>query len=301
MTVTIHPEVAEALAANTPVVALESTVYSLLGLPAPANQEALDQCVAAIRAHGCVPAITAIIDGVPTVGLTDDQIELVLTAEHKIAERDIGVAIAQKWAVGVTTVAASLAISACAGIEVFATGGIGGVHRDSHLTGDISGDLPALAEHRVITVCAGAKAFLDLPKTLEDLETRRVPVLGWQTNELPAFYTQTSGLQVPHRVDTADEVAATFRAHNDISSGGVLVAAPPPAATALDQSLVDDAITVALAEAASAGVHGAAVTPMILSRIAAATEGKSIPANIALVANNADVAAQIAVALATHN
>jgi len=301
MTITIHPEVAEALAANTPVVALESTVYSLLGLPAPANQEALDQCVTAIRAHGCVPAITAIIDGVPTVGLTDDQIELVLTAEHKIAERDIGVAIAQKWAVGVTTVAASLAISACAGIEVFATGGIGGVHRDSHLTGDISGDLPALAEHRVITVCAGAKAFLDLPKTLEDLETRRVPVLGWQTNELPAFYTQTSGLQVPHRVDTADEVAATFRAHNDISSGGVLVAAPPPAATALDQSLVDDAITVALAEAAAAGVHGAAVTPMILSRIGAATEGKSIPANIALVANNADVAAQIAVALAAHN
>ncbi len=301
MTITIHPEVAEALATNTPVVALESTVYSLLGLPAPANQEALDQCVAAIRAHGCVPAVTAIIDGVPTVGLTDAQIELVLTAEHKIAERDIGVAIAQKWAVGVTTVAASLAISARAGIEVFATGGIGGVHRDSHLTGDISGDLPALAEHRVITVCAGAKAFLDLPKTLEDLETRRVPVLGWRTNELPAFYTQTSGLQVPHRVDTADEVAATFRAHNELSSGGVLVTAPPPAATALDQSLVDDAITVALAEAAAAGVQGAAVTPMILGRIGAATEGKSIPANIALVANNADVAAQIAVALATHS
>lgn len=299
MSFTPHPEVADALATGRAVVALESTVYSLLGLPAPANREALDRCLHAIRDRGAVPAVTAIIDGVATVGLDDAQIERVLTAEQKVAERDLGVAIAQKWEVGVTTVAASLAISAQAGIEVFATGGIGGVHRDSHLTGDVSGDLAAIAEHRVITVCAGAKAFLDLAKTLEDLETRRVPVIGWQTDELPAFYTRTSGLSVPHRADSAAEVAHAFRAHNELSSGGVLVCAPPPADTALDRSVVDTAIAAALADAKAEGVRGAAVTPLVLSRIGAATQGSSVPANVALVANNAAVAADLAVALAT--
>ncbi len=296
MTVHIHPEVAAALADGRPVVALESTVYSLLGLPAPANREAFDRCIEAIRSGGATPAVTAIVDGVATVGLDENGVTRVLGADQKVAERDLGVAVARRWPVGVTTVAASLAIAARAGIHVFATGGIGGVHRDAHLTGDVSGDLAAIAEHPVITVCAGAKAFLDLARTLEDLETRRVPVLGWRTDELPAFYTRTSGLRLPHRVDTASDVVAVFRAHNELSSGGVLVCAPPPEATALPRHEVDEAISAALAEAEASGVRGAGVTPLVLGRIGAATEGRSIPANVALVANNAAVAAEIAVA-----
>ena len=194
---------------------------------------------------------------------------------------------------------ASVALASAAGISVFATGGIGGVHRDDHLTGDVSADLGAIARHPVITVCAGAKAFLDLAKTLELLDTLGVPVLGFGTDEFPAFYTPHSGLPVPHRVDDADTVADVFRARSELRlPGGVLVAVPIPAAAALPRQLVDDAIAVALDDAGRDGVRGGALTPFVLGRLAAATAGRSIPANLALAEHNALVAGDIAVALA---
>lgn len=296
----VSGEVREALDDDRPIVALESTVYSRLGLPDPANREALERCMAAIRGRDAVAAITAVVDGVACIGLEPPEIERVLAADRKIAERDLGVAIASDWPVGATTVSASLALAAAAGISVFATGGIGGVHRGAEHSGDVSADLPALALHRVVTVCAGAKAFLDLGRTLEDLETRSVPVLGWDTDELPAFYTPTSGLRVPHRVSSAAEVADIHRSRRALgATGGELVCVPPPANDALDHRVVIDAIERALDDAGTAGVRGAAVTPLVLERIAAATAGGAVRANVALVANNAAVAADIAVALAT--
>lgn len=296
--VQLGAEVAEALAAGGPVVALESTVYSRLGLPSPANHEALSRSSAAIRDAGATPAVTAVIDGVPCVGVDDAAVERILAAEQKVSERDLPVAIAQRWPVGVTTVAASLALADAAGVAVFATGGIGGVHRDVAHSGDVSGDLPSLGDHPVICVSAGAKSFLDLGRTLEDLETRRVPVLGWRTDELPGFTTVTTGLRLPHRVETAAEVAATYAAARSLSNRGMLVCVPPPADTALDRATVDDAIAAALADADAEGVTGGAVTPLVLARIAAATGGASVIANVDLVVNNAAVAADIAVAIA---
>jgi pseudouridine-5'-phosphate glycosidase len=198
--------------------------------------------------------------------------------------------------VGVTTVSATVALAHRAGVEVFATGGIGGVHRGSESSGDVSADLDAIASHPVVTVCAGAKAFLDLPKTLELLETIGVPVLGWQHDWFPAFYTRTSGLRVAHRVETAAEVAKTLRFASR-SGRGVLLTAPIPEADELDPAAIDRAIAEALDAAAGAGVAGPGVTPFVLERIARATAGGSIPANLALAENNARVAAQVAVAL----
>ncbi|WP_040493725.1 pseudouridine-5'-phosphate glycosidase [Ilumatobacter nonamiensis] len=290
-------EVRDALESGGPIVAMESTIYSNLGLPAPANGEALDRCIAAIRGRGAVPAVTAVLDGQVRVGLDPAEHPLILGDARKAAERDVPVAVAQRWDFGATTVSASVAISAAAGISVFATGGLGGVHRGAEVTADVSADLDALASHRVVSVSAGAKAFLDLPRTLEYLETAGVPVLGWQHDWFPAFYTRSSGLPVPHRVETADEVARTF-ANLTRPSSGLLVTVPIPEADELDADELDQVLEDALAECAANGIVGAAVTPFVLERIGQATDGRSVPANLALAENNAGVAADIAVAIA---
>lgn len=290
----ISPEVATALATGRPVVALESTIFSELGLPAPANAEALSRCQAAIRAGGAVPAVTVVIDGVARIGLEADEEPRILGPARKVAERDLGVAVAQRWPIGATTVSASLALAAAAGIEVFATGGIGGVHRGASVTGDISADLDALATHPVITVCAGAKSFLDLPRTLEYLEMAGVAVLGYQHRWFPAFYARSSGLEVPHQAGDAVEVAAIFRARSREDSG-VLVTVPIPPDDELSD--LDAVLEAAIADAERAGITGAGITPFVLEAISAATEGRSVPANLALAENNAAVAAAVATAL----
>ena len=292
----VSTEVFEAIAAGRPVVALESTIFSHLGLPSPHNAEALRRCTTVLREAGVVPAITAVLDGVVRLGLRDDEHERILGPARKMAERDVAVAVAQRWDVGATTVSASVAIAASGGVDVFATGGIGGVHRGAEITHDVSADLDALASHPVITVCAGAKAFLDLPRTLEYLETYGVPVLGWKHDWFPAFYTRTSGLPVPHRVDSAGEVAAIF-SHRSRERTGLLVTAPIPEADQLDQSTLDAVVSAALDECSRADISGAAITPFVLGRIAEATAGRSVPANLSLAENNARVAAEIATAL----
>ena len=295
----LSPAVAEALASGRPVVALESTIFSNLGLPSPANAEALDRCVKAIEATGAVPAITAVLDGRARIGLDPTEHGRILGTARKAAERDLAVAVAQGWEFGATTVSASVALAAAGGIAVFATGGIGGVHRGVDATGDVSADLDAIAAHPVVTVCAGAKAFLDLPRTLEHLETAGVPVLGWRHDWFPAFYSRSSGLPVPHRVESAAEVAAVL-ANRSRASTGVLLTVPIPEAEALAEEDLAEALDQALADAAADGITGAGVTPFVLARIAAATGGRSVPANLALAENNAAVAAEVAVAIATR-
>lgn len=294
----IHDEVADALATGQPVVAMESTIFSHLGLPSPANSDGLDRCIASIRDRGAVPALTVILDGVAHVGLDPDQHPRVLGPARKVAARDLGIAIAQRWEVGATTVSASLALAARAGVAVFTTGGIGGVHRDAPTSGDISADLDALHSYPLVTVCAGAKAFLDLPRTLEHLEMVGVPVLGWRSDELPAFTATTSGLPVPHRVESADEVAAAFLATRALDQDhGLLVTVPLGPDQALSGELLDAATNDALAEAQQQGLSGPAVTPFVLERIAEVTSGASVPANLALAEQNAAVAAEIAGAI----
>jgi pseudouridine-5'-phosphate glycosidase len=289
--------VSAALAAGRPVVALESTIFSRLGLPAPANGDALRRCLAAVREGGAEPAVTAILDGKARVGLEPGEEERVLAGSRKVAERDIAVAVAQGLETGVTTVSASVALAHAAGIQVFATGGIGGVHRGAELTGDISADLDALANHPVITVCAGAKAFLDLARTLEYLETAGVPVLGWQHDWFPAFYLRSSGLPIPHRVETA-RVAANVLRCRIRERTGVLLTVPIPPADELDPQTLNAALDVALAACEADHITGAAVTPFVLARIEQQTSGASIPANLALAENNARVAAAVAAVLA---
>ena len=291
--------VSAALAAGRPVVALESTIFSQLGLPAPANRDALRRCLAAVREGGAEPAVTAILDGKARVGLEPGEEERVLGGSTKIAERDIAVAVAQGLETGVTTVSASVALAHAVGIQVFATGGIGGVHRGAELTGDISADLDALANHPVITVCAGAKAFLDLARTLEYLETAGVPVLGWQHDWFPAFYLRSSGLPVPHRVETARVAADVLRCRMRERTG-VLLTVPIPPADELDPQTLNAALDGALAACAAEHITGAAVTPFVLARIEQQTSGASVPANLALAENNARVAAAVAAALAVQ-
>jgi pseudouridine-5'-phosphate glycosidase len=293
---TISSEVQQALADNRPVVGLESTIYSPLGLPSPANQEALARCTAAIRSQGAVPAITAILDGRARVGLEADEHERILGPARKTAERDIAFAVAAGWEVGATTVSASLALCATAGISVFATGGIGGVHLGSEVSGDISSDLGAIARYPVVTVSAGAKAFLDIPKTVEYLETRSVPVLGYQTDDFPMFYARASGVTVPARVESPGEVAAIVAQRIEWGQGGVLVGVPIPELDAIPAEEIRGAIATALVRAGD--IRGAAVTPFVLEQIAEITAGRSIPANLALAENNASVAAAVAVAFA---
>jgi pseudouridine-5'-phosphate glycosidase len=290
-------EVAEALASGAAVVALESTIFSNLGLPSPANSEALDRCLHAIRRGGAVPAITAVLDGEVRLGLETSEHGRILGPARKAAERDIAVAVAQAWEFGATTVSASVAIAAAGGVRVFATGGLGGVHRAAELTGDVSADLDSLAQHSIVAVSAGAKAFLDLPRTLEYLETAGVPVLGWRHDWFPAFYTRSSGLPVPHRVESAEEVARIAKSLTRADSG-LLLAVPIPEADELDAAELDAVLKAALAECDASGITGAAVTPYVLGRIGAATKGRSVPANLSLAENNAVVAAEVAVAIA---
>ena len=295
----VGDEVAEALALGRPVVALESTILSNLGLPTPHNRECFDRCDAVIRSAGAVPAVTAILDGCATVGLTIDEVERVLSADNKVSARDVAVAVGLGWEVGVTTVAASCMLAARAGVAVFATGGIGGVHRGAELSGDVSADLGAIARYPVVTVTAGAKAFLDLPRTVEWFDTLGVPVLGFGTDNFPAFYSRSSGVSVPHRVESAADVAAIVGVMRRAGErGGVVVANPIPAVAEIPAAEIDPVIVDALDAASAAGVTGAGVTPYVLEAIGAATEGRSIPANLALAEHNAAVGAEIARALA---
>jgi pseudouridylate synthase len=287
----VNTEVADALAAGRPVVALESTIFSPLGLPAPANREALDRCLAAVRAGGAVPALTAVLDGVARVGLEPDQHARILTGGVKLAERDLAVASAHGTAVGVTTVSASLALAAAAGVHVFATGGIGGVHRGAEVTGDVSADLGAIARYPVVTVSAGAKAFLDVARTLEYLETASVPVLGWRTDEFPMFWCRSSGLPVPHRVEDAATVARVARAQGALgSTRGVLLSVPVPEPAAIPREEIEAAIATVAPDRGT----GASVTPRALTAIAEATRGRTVRANLALAEHNASVAAAVA-------
>ncbi len=300
-TIHISDEVTDALGDGRAVVALESTIFSSLGLPAPHNEDALRRCDAAVRARGAVPAMVAVLDGVARIGLdgTDGtDVGRVLAGTHKLAERDLPWAVGTGLAVGVTTVSATVALAAGAGIAVFATGGIGGVHRGAEHSFDVSSDLTALARHPVTTVCAGAKGFLDLPKTLEYLETLGVPVLGLATDEFPAFWCRTSGLRVPHRVEGPGAIAQIVRAARALGAvNGILVVNPCPEDAALARDTIEPAIEDALAAAASSGITGGAVTPFVLSHLADATGGRTLPANLALAEHNASVAARIAVAL----
>jgi len=294
----IGDEVRVALAEHRPVVALESTIFSGLGLPSPANATCLDDCLGVVRREGAVPALTAVIDGRAVVGVDAAAHERVLNGTVKVAARDLGVAVASGVDVGVTTVSASVTRAAAAGISVFATGGIGGVHRGAAETGDISHALTALARHPVVTVSAGAKAFLDLPRTVEELETLGVPVLGFGTDVFPAFYTRDSGVALTCRVDSPFDVAVAFAAARRLGHpGGILVANPIPEEAELDGARIDSALDAALREVDAEGLRGPAVTPLVLAALADATDGESIPANLALAANNAAVAARIAAAL----
>jgi pseudouridine-5'-phosphate glycosidase len=295
-TVTCSEEVEDARSTGTAIVALESTVYSNLGLPSPDNERALIRCLDAIRDAGAVPAVTAVLDGQLRAGLEEVEYDRILGPAKKAAERDLPVAIGQGWDVGATTVSASLEIAQLAGIDLFATGGVGGVHRGVEMTGDISADLAAIARHRVITVSAGAKSFLDLPRTLEVLETLGATVVGWETDVLPAFTARSTTCPIPYRIDDLDELVSIARAQLGFGRG-MLVTNPVPIEDALDQNLHDTALTTALADAKAKGVVGAAITPFVLDRIAEASGGASIPANISLLVNNTTLAARIAGAL----
>jgi pseudouridine-5'-phosphate glycosidase len=298
MTIKISTEVSGTLASGGAVVALESTIFSHLGLPSPSNHTALTQCIAAIREAGGVPAITAVLAGVARVGLDESEHERILGPARKVGEREVALAVGQRWPVGATTVSASLLLAARAGIGVFATGGIGGVHRDVHLHGDVSADLGALASHPVVTVCAGAKSFLDLPRTLEHLEMLGVPVLGLACDEFPAFTVHSSGLPIPARVDTVNELASIVRAHREMGrQGGILTCVPVPLEDSLDKSMIDAVIDDALRAANKAKIEGPKVTPFVLGAIAEATKGTSVVANLSLARNNARVAAELAVQL----
>ena len=299
--VRISPGIASAVAAGQAVVALESTVFSRLGLPGPAGAEARKRVYDAVVGGGAIPALTVVLDGVARVGVNDRELPRVLAADRKVGERDLAVAVAQRWPAAATTVSASLALAAAAGIEVFATGGIGGVHRDWAQTGDESADLAALARHPVVTVCAGAKSFLDLPRTLERLETLGVPVIGFGTDGggFPAFWSRRSGLPVPHEVNTAHDAAEVVLAARALGyGGGLLVVTPVPGGDEVPFEELAPIIDAALADATRAGIRGGAVTPFVIERIAGATGGRTVAANLALVEHNAAVATAIAGALA---
>ena len=288
--------VREAIDARRPVVALESTVIAH-GLPRPANLETARALEREIRDAGAVPATICLADGMAIVGANDALLERLATEDtvRKVSTRDLAPVLATEG-LGATTVATTIEIAASAGIEVFATGGIGGVHRGAERTLDVSADLRALAEHPVCVVCAGAKLVLDLPKTLELLETLGVPVLGYGTAELPAFYVRSSGIPVPHRADDPQTAARIARIQLDRGKG-ILITVPIPDASALPLVDMEREIAAALEAAARAGVNGSALTPFLLEQLADATSGRTLTANVALLRNNARVAAAIAAAL----
>ena len=294
----VSDEVREALAACAPVVALESTIIAH-GMPYPQNVDTAILLEDTIRQQGAVPATVAVIDGVLTVGLSSEQLNRLATQADvlKLSRRDLAWAIARKRT-GATTVAATMIAAAKAGIELFATGGIGGVHRGAELSWDVSADLTELARTSVNVVCAGPKAILDLPATLEYLETLGVPVVGFQTNELPAFYSRQSGLKLDLRADTPEELAAFIKVRQQLSvDGGVLIVQPVAEAHEIPFATIAQTIDAALEEAHRANVTGKAVTPWLLDRIRSLTSGQSLATNIRLVENNARLAAQVAVEL----
>ena len=295
----ISPEVQEALKAGKPVVALESTIISH-GMPYPQNVETALKVEQTIRENGAVPATIAIIGGQLKAGCTPEEIEYLGKkgqAVIKASRRDLPVLIARK-ADGATTVTTTMIIAAMAGIRVFATGGIGGVHRGAQQTFDISADLEELAQTPVMVVCAGAKSILDLGLTLEYLETKGVPVIGFGTEELPAFYTRHSGFKVDYRIDTPEELAAAFKAKMDCGlKGGMLVTNPIPEEFSMPKEVIDKAIDQALREMDEAGIHGKQCTPFLLAKVKDLTGGESLASNIQLVLNNARLAAKTAKAL----
>lgn len=299
----VAPEVQHALANGIPVVALESTIISH-GMPYPDNVATALRVEAEVRAHGAVPATIAIMDGQLTAGLSPAQIETLGKSGRdvvKVSRRDIPFLVAA-GKTGATTVAATMIIAAMAGIRIFATGGIGGVHRGAEQSFDISADLQELAQTPVAVVCAGAKSILDLRLTLEYLETHGVPVVGYQTDSLPAFFTRTSSMAVNYRVNSPVEMARVLHTKWALGlRGGVVIANPIPEQFAMPQSVIDQAIDQALAEAAQQSIGGKETTPFLLARVNEITGGHSLAANIELVLNNARLAAAVALALVAQS
>lgn len=294
----IHEEVAKALEEKRPVVALESTIISH-GMPYPENVQMAKKVASIIREHGAVPATIGIINGRLKAGLTDEEIEYLANTKEviKTSRRDMPVIVAKKMT-GATTVASTMIIAEMAGIKVFVTGGIGGVHRGGETTMDVSADLEELAKTNVAVVCAGAKSILDIGLTLEYLETHGVPVLGYGVDEFPAFYTRSSGFGVDYKIDSPLDMALILKSKWDMDlNGGVVIANPIPEAYALDDNLIKNAIENAIIEAKEKGVQGKETTPFLLSKVKAITEGKSLEANLQLVYNNARVGAEVAKAL----
>ena len=297
-TLHVHDEVGTALAAGRAVVALETTLLSH-GMPYPQNLQTARAVEAAVRADGAVPATIAIVRGAIHVGLTDEQLTHIATATSvlKLSRADLAYAVANGRD-GATTVAATMLCARWAGIEVFATGGIGGVHRGAQETMDISADIEELARTPVTVVCAGAKALLDIPKTLEMLETLGVPVIGYRTDEFPAFWSRSSGLRCPLRLDAPDAIAALIRAQRGLAlDTGILIANPIDARDEIPRADMEETIRAAIEQSTQAGIVGKAVTPWLLARIAAMTAGRSLTTNMALIEQNAHLAARIAVAL----
>ncbi len=297
----ISAPVREALANGKPVVALESTIISH-GMPYPQNVETALNVEKIIREHGAEPATIAIIGGRLKAGLTPEEIDYLGktgSGVTKASRRDLPILVA-KGADGATTVTTTMMIAAMAGIEIFATGGIGGVHRGAETTMDISADLEELAHTPVMVICAGAKSILDLGLTLEYLETKGVPVIGYRTEELPAFYTRSSGFGVDYRLDSAEELARAFHVKRALGlEGGMLVTNPIPEEYSMDPAVINTAIDTAIAEAKEQGIHGKATTPFLLAKVKELTGGDSLDSNIQLVYNNAALAADTAVALCT--
>jgi pseudouridine-5'-phosphate glycosidase len=291
-------EVADALAAARPVVALESTIITH-GMPYPENVETARAVEAVVREEGAVPATIAVIGGRLKVGLGVSELDRLGQARGvvKATRRDLSSVMVAKADAG-TTVAATMAIAARAGIEIFATGGIGGVHRGAETTFDISADLTELSRTPVAVVCAGCKSILDIGKTLEFLETQGVPVIGYRTDEFPAFFARSSGYKLDHRFDSASEVAQVIRAGQRLGSNGILIANPVPEKDGLDGAEIEARIAVAVTDAERAGIAQKEVTPYLLKRVFELTGGKSLIANVALIKNNASLAAEVAVELA---
>ena len=293
------PEVEQALASKKPVVALESTIVTH-GMPFPENLETALAVEEEVRAAGAIPATIAVMEGQIRIGLDRTALEALAQAEEvmKLSRADLAFALAGRRT-GSTTVAATMMAAKLAGIEVFATGGIGGVHQGVEETLDISADLRELAQTSVITVCAGAKAILDIPRTLEVLETEGVPVVGYRTDELPAFWSRSSGIAAPLRLDAVEDIAAFWRARRAIGQqGAILVANPVPEESEIPADIMSGHIADAVRAAEAEGIRGKKVTPFLLGKILELTEGTSLAANIALIRNNARLAGEIAVALA---